>query len=146
MNHTPVDILLVEDNPGDVLLIQEALRDNKLRLRLHVVLDGEAALQFLRRAAPYPDAARPDLILLDLNLPRVDGRQVLAQVKADPDLRSIPVVILTSSHAEEDIARAYNLNANCYVRKPLDFDQFVKVVHNIENFWFTIVNLPPNTP
>jgi CheY-like chemotaxis protein len=143
MNLAPVDILLVEDNPGDVLLIQQALRDNKIQIRLHVVHDGEAALQFLHGEGIYRDAVRPDLILLDLNLPRKDGRQVLAEVKADPNLRSIPIVVLTSSHAEEDIARAYNLNANCYVQKPLDLEQFNKVVHSIESFWFTIVNLPP---
>jgi two-component system response regulator len=143
MNLAPVDILLIEDNPGDVLLIQQALRDNKIRIRLHVVHDGEAGLQFLHAEGAYRAAVRPDLILLDLNLPRKDGRQVLAEVKADPNLRSIPIVVLTSSHAEEDIARAYNLNANCYVQKPLDLEQFNKVVHSIENFWFTIVNLPP---
>jgi two-component system response regulator len=139
----PVDVLLVEDNAGDVLLIQQALRENKIRINLHVVHDGESALQYLQRRPPFTTVTRPDLVLLDLNLPRKDGRQVLAEVKGDPNLRCIPVVILTSSHAEEDIIRAYNLNANCYVQKPLDLDQFNKVVHTIESFWFSVVKLPP---
>jgi len=139
----PVVILLVEDNPGDVRLTQEALRDAKVCNRMHVVRDGVEAMEFLRRTGTHADAPRPDLILLDLNLPRKDGREVLADVKADPDLRRIPVVVLTTSKAEEDILRAYNLNANCYIAKPVDFDQFVHVVRSIESFWLTIVKLPP---
>lgn len=138
-----MEVLLVEDNPGDVLLTREALRESKLAVNLNVVGDGEAALAFLRREPPHAQAPRPDLVVLDLNLPRKDGRQVLAEIKASPTLRCIPVVILTSSLAEEDIIRAYHLNANCYIQKPLDLDQFVKVVRSIENFWFTVVKLPP---
>ena len=141
-----VEILLVEDNPGDVLLTREALKDSKLRVNLTVVAHGEEALACLRRLGHFADAPRPDLILLDLNLPRKDGRQVLADIKADQQLSSIPVVILTSSQAEEDVARAYHLHANCYVQKPLDLDQFIKVVRAIENFWFTVVKLPPHQP
>ena len=140
---TPVDFLLVEDNPGDVRLTQEALRDAKIRNRVSVVEDGVEALAFLRRQGRYAEMPRPDVILLDLNLPRKDGREVLAEIKADPDLRRIPVVILTTSEAEEDILRAYNLNANCYVTKPVDFQQFVKVIHSIEDFWLSVVKLPP---
>jgi two-component system response regulator len=139
----PVEVLLVEDNPGDVVLTREALRDNKLEINLSVVADGEEALHFLTRQGRFSAAPRPDLILLDLNLPRKDGREVLAAIKADKALRTIPVVILTSSEAEEDVLKAYHLCANCYVQKPLDLDQFTKVVHNIENFWFTVVKLPP---
>ncbi len=138
----PVDILLVEDSPTDVLLAQEALEQAKVLNHLHVVSDGVEAMQYLRREAPYQDAVRPDLVLLDLNLPRKDGREVLAEIKGDPDLRRIPVVVLTTSKAEEDILRAYGLHANCYVAKPVDFDQFTLVVKAIENFWFTIVSLP----
>ena len=143
-NAKPVEILLVEDNPGDVLLTREALKDNKLCVNLTVVSDGEEALACLRRLGRFTRAPRPDLILLDLNLPRRDGRQVLADIKADEGLCRIPVVILTSSQAEEDVIRAYHLRANCYVQKPLDLDQFIKVVRSIENFWFTVVKLPPN--
>ena len=143
---TPVEILLVEDNPGDVLLTREALKDNKLRVNLTVVADGEEAVACLQRRGRFAAAPRPDLILLDLNLPRKDGRQVLADIKADKRLESIPVVILTSSQAEEDVVKAYHLRANCYVQKPLDLDQFIKVVRSIENFWFTVVKLPPNHP
>jgi len=142
LEYKPVQVLLVEDNPGDVLLTREALRDNKLEINLSVVTDGEEALHFLNREGRYADAPRPDLILLDLNLPRRDGREVLAAIKADERLRTIPVVILTSSEAEEDVIRAYNLCANCYVQKPLGLDQFTKVVQNIESFWFTVVKLP----
>jgi CheY-like chemotaxis protein len=136
--------LLVEDNAGDVRLTREALNEAKVRNNLNVVGDGVEALTFLRRQGQYGGAARPDIILLDLNLPRMDGRQVLAEVKADPALRRIPVVILTTSKAEEDIIRTYDLHANCYVTKPVDFEQFVKVVQSIEDFWLEIVRLPLN--
>jgi chemotaxis family two-component system response regulator Rcp1 len=139
----PVEILLVEDNPGDVRLTIEALRDAKVHNHLNVVGDGVAALAFLRREAPYRDAPRPDLILLDLNLPRKDGREVLAEIKADPDLRVLPVVVLTTSQAEQDIVQSYGLHANCYVSKPVDLDQFIRVVRSIEDFWLTVVKLPP---
>ena len=139
----PVEILLVEDNPGDVRLTREALREGKVRNNLSIASDGVEALAYLRREGKYRDAVRPDLILLDLNLPRKDGREVLAEVKADDTLRNIPVVVLTSSQAEQDILRAYDLHANCYVSKPVDLDQFIHVVRSIEDFWFTIVKLPP---
>jgi CheY-like chemotaxis protein len=138
----PVEILLVEDNPGDVRLTREALREGKVRNNLYVVSDGVEALEFLRRQGQHTDAARPDLILLDLNLPRKDGREVLQDIKSDPALRHIPVVVLTSSQADQDIIRAYDLHANCYVTKPVDFEQFIHVVRTIENFWFSIVKLP----
>ena len=138
----PVEILLVEDNPGDVRLTREALREGKVRNNLHVAPDGVEALAFLRKEGRYADAVRPDLILLDLNLPRKDGREVLEEIKVDPSLRYIPVVVLTSSQAEQDIVRAYDLHANCYVTKPVDLDQFIHVVKSIEDFWFTIVKLP----
>jgi len=138
----PVEILLVEDNPGDVRLTIEALKDGKVHNKLSVVNDGVEALAFLRREGKYADAPRPDLILLDLNLPRKDGRQVLQEIKADPKLLRIPVVVLTTSQAEEDILKAYNLNANCYISKPVDLDQFMKVVKMIEDFWLTVVKLP----
>lgn len=138
-----VDILLVEDNPGDVRLIQEALQDGKLLNRVATVTDGQKALAYLRKEGNYAQATRPDLILLDLNIPRKDGREVLAEIKADPHLRSIPVVIVTSSQAEEDILRSYNTHANCYVTKPVDLEKFVVVVRAIEEFWVTIVRLPP---
>jgi chemotaxis family two-component system response regulator Rcp1 len=138
----PIEILLVEDNPGDVRLAIEALKEAKVHNRLSTVADGEAALHFLQRKPPYNDAPRPDLILLDLNLPRKSGREVLAEIKADPDLKRIPVVILTTSQAEEDIVKAYNHSANCYITKPVDLDQFIKVVRSIEEFWLTIVKLP----
>lgn len=138
----PVEILLVEDNPGDVRLTREALREGKVRNNLHVASDGVEAIAFLRREGPYAEAVRPDLILLDLNLPRKGGREVLEEIKADPGLRYIPVVVLTSSQAEQDIVRAYDLHANCYVTKPVDLDQFIHVVRSIEDFWFTIVKLP----
>jgi chemotaxis family two-component system response regulator Rcp1 len=139
----PVEVLLVEDNPGDVRLTREALKDGKVSNNLSVARDGVEALRFLRREDPYPDAPRPDVVLLDLNLPRKDGRQVLREMKQDPALRTIPVVILTSSEAERDIAAAYELQASCYVTKPVDLDQFITVVKSIEDFWFTIVKLPP---
>jgi chemotaxis family two-component system response regulator Rcp1 len=138
-----VEILLVEDNEGDVRLTREALREGHLRNRLHVVGDGERALDFLYRRGEYADAPRPDLILLDLNLPRRDGREVLADIKNDASLKRIPVVVLTTSRSEEDLVRMYNLHANCFITKPVDFDQFIQVVKTIENFWFTIVVLPP---
>jgi two-component system, chemotaxis family, response regulator Rcp1 len=137
----PVDILMVEDNPGDVRLTQEALKESKLRNYLALARDGEEALAYLNREGPYANVTRPDLILLDLNLPKIDGREVLAIIKADPELRRIPVVVLTTSNAEQDIVRVYDLHANCYITKPVDIDQFVKVVQSIEDFWFTIVKL-----
>ena len=139
----PIEILLAEDSPGDVRLAQEALKDSKIVNTLHVVSDGVEAMAFLRREGKYQGVLRPDLVLLDLNLPRKDGREVLAEVKADPDLKRIPVVILTVSKAEEDVLKTYNLHANCYITKPLGLDQFIKVVKAIEDFWLTIVKLPP---
>ena len=139
-----IEILLVEDNPGDVRLTEEALKEGKIVNRLSVVGDGVEALAFLRREAKYANASRPALILLDLNLPKKDGREVLAEIKADDDLKRIPVVILTISKAEEDILRTYNLHCNCYVTKPVDLSQFLTVVKAVEDFWLTIVKLPPN--
>lgn len=139
-----VEILLVEDSDGDARLAIEALKEAKVRNNLHWVQDGSEALAFLHKEGQYSDKPRPDVILLDLNLPKVDGREVLAQVKSDENLKSIPVVILTVSQAEEDIIKTYNLHANCFITKPLDLDQFMKVVKAIENFWLTIVRLPPN--
>ncbi|HMM42976.1 MAG TPA: response regulator [Thermomicrobiales bacterium] len=138
----PIDILLVEDSPADVDLTREALEDAKVRNTLHVVNDGVAAMEFLRQEGDYADAPRPDLILLDLNLPKKDGREVLADVKADPALRRIPVVVLTTSEAEQDILRSYDLHANCYVTKPVDLEQFISVIKSIEKFWLVIVKLP----
>jgi CheY-like chemotaxis protein len=140
----PIEILLVEDNPGDVRLTQEALREGKVRNNLNVAKDGMEGLDFLRRLGPFAHAPRPDLILLDLNLPKMDGREVLAEIKEDADLRTIPVVVVTSSEAEEDIVRSYDLHANCYIKKPVNLDQFITVVHSIEQFWLTIVTLPRN--
>lgn len=137
-----IDVLLVEDNEGDARLAIEAMRDSKIRNTLHHVRDGEEAMAFLRKQGRHAEAPRPDLILLDLNLPRKDGRQVLEEIKHDEDLKRIPVVILTVSNAEEDILRAYNLHANCFISKPIDFGQFMKVVRSIEDFWLTIVRLP----
>lgn len=139
-----VDILLVEDNSGDVRLTQEALKDSKVLNNLYVVEDGEQAMAFLRNEGEYTDVPRPDLVLLDLNLPKKDGREVLGEVKADEELRRIPVVVLTVSKAEEDIMKTYNLHANCYVTKPLDLKQFLTIVKSIENFWLTVVKLPPD--
>ena len=139
-----VKILLVEDNPGDVRLAKEALHDGKINNELHVVEDGVKALEYLRKKGMYAKKPRPDLVLLDLNLPKKDGREVLAEIKEDDDLRRIPVVILTISKDEEDIMNTYNSHANCYITKPLDMKQFIKVVKAIEDFWFTIVKLPPN--
>ncbi|MFI0406281.1 response regulator [Actinomadura sp. 3N508] len=138
----PIEVLLVEDDPGDVLLTVEAFEHNKVRNTLHVVNDGEQAMAFLRREGEYADAPRPDLVLLDLNLPRKDGREVLGEIKADAALRAIPVVILTTSEAEEDILRSYHLHANAYVTKPVDFDQFISVVRKIDDFFVTVVKLP----
>lgn len=140
----PIDILLVEDNPGDADLAREALSTSKLRNALHVVGDGVEAMAFLRRTGKYAGVPRPELVLLDLNLPRKDGREVLAEIKADPDLKRIPVVILTISKDEEDVLKSYNLHANCFITKPIDLGQFLKVVQSIEDFWLTIVKLPPN--
>ena len=137
-----VDILLVEDNEGDVRLIQEALRDGKLQNNLYVARDGVEAMDYLLKNGTFSNAIRPDIILLDLNLPRKDGREVLAEIKNHSDLRRIPVVILTTSDAETDIFKTYNLHANCYIVKPLDLDQFIRVVRSIESFWLTIVKLP----
>ena len=138
----PIDILLVEDNQGDADLTREVLENSKFHNRLHVVEDGEKAMAFLHREGPYTDAPRPELILLDLNLPRKDGREVLAEIKADDSLKQIPVVILTTSSAEEDILKTYNLHANCFITKPIDINQFLNVVKSIENFWLSIVVLP----
>ena len=138
-----IEILLVEDNPGDVRLTREAVRDSKLINRLSTVSDGKEALAFLRREGRHADAVRPDLILLDLNLPKMDGREVLVEIKADLDFRRIPVVILSSSQCEEDIVKSYDLHANCYISKPVDLDKFVAVVKSIEDFWVSIVKLPP---
>jgi len=139
----PIEILLVEDNPGDVRLTREALKEAKVMNTLHVVEDGVAALDFVYRRGQNADAPRPHLILLDLNLPKKNGREVLAEIKMDDRLKTIPVVILTTSQAEEDVLRAYNLHANCYITKPVDFLQFTNVVKSIEDFWLTVVSLPP---
>lgn len=139
----PIEILMVEDNPGDVRLAQEALKDAKVSNTLRVVEDGAAALDFLYQRGEYANALRPDLILLDLNLPKKNGREVLEEIKQDAQLKTIPVVILTTSQAEEDIVRAYSLHANCYITKPVDFAQFSKIVRTIEDFWLSIVTLPP---
>jgi CheY-like chemotaxis protein len=137
-----IHVLLIEDDDGDVLMTREAFEHHKIRNHLHVVQDGEEALQFLHREGPYADAPRPGLILLDLNLPRRDGREVLAELKADPELRVIPVVVLTTSEAEEDILRSYSLHANAYVSKPVDFDRFIDVIRQIDDFFVTVVKLP----
>ena len=138
-----IEILLVEDNPGDIVLTQEALREGKIRNRLSIAKDGMEAMAFLRREGEFASAPRPDLILLDLNMPRKNGAEVLMEVKADPNLKTIPVVILTTSDAEQDVLKAYQLNANCYITKPVEFDRFVKVVQTIDEFWLSIVQLPP---
>ncbi|WP_442944724.1 response regulator [Nostoc sp.] len=139
----PIEVLLVEDNPGDAQLTRIALEDSKISIHLNVVEDGVEAMAFLRKQEKYAKVAHPHIVLLDLNLPRKDGREVLAEIKGDKNLKRIPVVILTTSQAEEDILKAYNLSANCYITKPVDFDQFVNIVQSIENFWFAIVKLPP---
>ena len=138
----PIEVLLVEDDEGDVLMTREALDEGKVFNRLSVVGDGVEAIAYLRREQPYADATRPDLVLLDLNLPKRDGRQVLEEVKADPDLRRIPIVVLTTSEAEEDVLRSYDLHANAYVTKPVDFDRFVEVIRQIDNFFISVVRLP----
>jgi CheY-like chemotaxis protein len=140
---TPVEILLVEDNPGDVRLTREAFKEGKAFANLNVVEDGVEALAFLRRQGHYAGVVRPDLILLDLNLPRKDGREVLAEIKADPDLKRIPVVVLTTSQAEQDVLRSYDLQASAYITKPIDLDRFLEVIRTIDNFWLKVVRLPP---
>lgn len=139
----PIIILLVEDNEADVVLTQEAFKEAKVLNELHVVNDGVEAMEFLRRQGPYVDKPRPDLVLLDLNMPRMDGRHVLEEIRKDPTLEMIPVVILTTSRAEEDVLRSYKLHANCYITKPVDFEQFMRVVHAIEGYWLTVVTFPP---
>jgi CheY-like chemotaxis protein len=141
-SYEPIDVLLVEDDAGDVLLIREAFEHNKVHNNLEVVSDGVEAIAYLRREGEHAGAPRPDLVLLDLNLPRKDGREVLAEVKADPDLRRIPVVVLTTSKAEEDVLRSYDLHANAYVTKPVDFDRFIEVVRQIDEFFVSVVKLP----
>jgi CheY-like chemotaxis protein len=137
-----IEVLLVEDDPGDVLMTKEAFEDYKLKNQLHVVNDGAEAMDFLRQQGQYADAPRPDLVLLDLNLPRMDGREVLQAIKSDPELASIPVVVLTTSEAEEDVLRSYSLHANAYVTKPVDFERFIQVVRQIDEFFVTVVRLP----
>lgn len=139
----PIQILLAEDNPDDIELTVEALKDSRVRNRLIVVKDGEEAISYLQGKGKYQHAVRPDLILLDLNMPKKNGREVLREIKNDPKLKRIPVVILTTSQAEDDIAHTYDLHANCYITKPVDFNQFLKVVKSIEDFWLTVVKLPP---
>jgi CheY-like chemotaxis protein len=141
---SPIQVLLVEDNPGDVELTRLALQEGKLLIDLSVVGDGAAVLEFLHRQGEYANAPHPDLLLLDLNLPKKSGHEVLAEIKADEKLRRIPVVILTTSQAEEDIIKSYNLYANCYITKPVSFEQFIRVVQSLEDYWFTIVRLPPD--
>jgi len=142
---TPIEVLLVEDSPGDVRLTREALKDAKVHISLHVASDGIEAMAYLQSEGPYVNAIRPDLILLDLNLPRKDGRQVLKEIKESPTLRSIPVVILTTSSSEADILQSYDLHANCYISKPVDLDGFLKVVQSIDSFWLSVVKLPRGT-
>jgi chemotaxis family two-component system response regulator Rcp1 len=142
----PIQVLLVEDNPADVRLTQEAFRDAKMHLDLHVAMDGMEAMEFLLRQGGFSDSPRPDLILLDLNLPRKDGREVLAEVKSSDALKSIPVVVLTTSASDADIERSYLLHANCYISKPVDLDGFLSVVQSIDDFWLTVVRLPPKEP
>jgi CheY-like chemotaxis protein len=139
----PIEILLAEDNPGDVKLTRKALESGDIRNNLHVVTDGVETMKFLKQEGEYADAPRPDLLLLDLNMPKKDGRQVMEDMEADPSLRRIPVVVLTSSDAEEDIVRSYELNANAYLTKPVDFDGFVDIVKRLEDFWFEVVKMPP---
>ncbi len=143
--HKDIEILLVEDDQGDVDLIKEALKEGKFHNSLDVVEDGEEAMAFLRREGRFADATEPDLILLDLNLPKKDGREVLAEIKEDPALRRIPVVVLTTSEAEKDIIKSYDLHANCYITKPVDLDQFIKIVRSVQEFWLSIVKLPPHS-
>lgn len=143
MSASPIEILLVEDNLGDIRLTTEAFKEGKLLNHITVMRDGSEALAYLRRQANYTDAIRPDLILLDLNLPKKDGRAVLAEIKADEELKHIPVIVLTTSEAEQDILRSYQLHANCYITKPVDMEQFMKVIKYVEGYWFSIVRLPP---
>lgn len=138
----PVNILLIEDNPGDVRLAQEAFKEGKLEVQLDVVMDGLEAIHFLHKRNPYQDTNRPDLILLDLNLPKMDGREVLFEIKSNPELRCIPVVILTTSNAEQDVMHSYNLHVNCYINKPVDFDRFFDIIKRIEEFWLNTAILP----
>ena len=140
----PIEILLVEDNEGDVRLTREALKDSKVMNNVHHVVDGIEALDYLYHRGKYQDSVRPDLILLDLNLPRKDGKEVLAEIKRDDQLKKIPTVALTISSDEQDILKTYNLHVNCFITKPIDFEQFLKVIHSIEDFWLTVVKLPPN--
>ena len=142
MNTKPVEILLVEDNEGDVGLVEEVFEDAKIRNTLHVAEDGEEAMLFLNKEKPFVNAPTPDIILLDLNLPQKDGREVLEEIKTDDKLKRIPVVVLTTSKAEEDIVRSYDLHANSYITKPVDFDQFIRVIKSIEDFWLEVVRLP----
>lgn len=146
MNHTnagrPVEVLLVEDNPGDIRLTQEAFKEGRFLINLSVATDGVQAIDMLNRRGPYVEAPRPDLILLDLNLPKKSGREVLGEIKADDELKRIPVIVMTTSKAAQDIHRVYDLNANCYITKPVELDEFLKVVRSIEDFWLTIVTLP----
>lgn len=139
----PIDILIVEDNGGDLRLIREVLDESKITNQIYAVRDGEEALDFLFRRGKYSNASLPDLIILDLNLPKIDGREVLAEIKVDPMLKKIPVVVMTMSQSDEDILKVYSLHANCFITKPIDLDQFIKVVKSIEDFWLTIVKLPP---
>lgn len=138
----PVNILLIEDNPGDVRLAQEAFKEGKLQIHLDVAMDGLEAINFLHKEGPYLHANRPDLILLDLNLPKKDGREVLGEIKEDPSLKCIPVVILTTSNAEQDVMHSYNLHVNCYINKPVDFDNFFDIIRKIEDFWLNTAILP----
>ncbi len=138
----PINILMVEDNPGDARLTREALKESKLSNNLFHALDGVEAMAFLRREPPFADVPQPDIVLLDLNLPRKDGREVLAEMKEDPELKHIPVVVLTTSEAENDILRSYKLHCNCYITKPVDLDKFIQIVHGIEDFWLSVVKLP----
>jgi CheY-like chemotaxis protein len=140
---TPLEILLVEDNPGDIRLTREVMKDWKVMNQLNEVMDGVDAMAYLRNEGKFKDATRPDLVLLDLNLPKKNGREVLEEMKEDPDLKRIPVVVLTTSRSEQDILKSYNLHANCYITKPVDFEQFSSVVRAVEDFWFTVVKLPP---
>ena len=142
-NYRTINILLVEDNPGDVRLTQEVLKEGKIKNTLNVVMDGEEALQYLHKEGKFSTAELPDIILLDLNLPKIDGREVLEHIKKDPDLKRIPVIVLTTSDAQNDILKMYDNHANCYITKPVDFAQFINVVKSIEDFWLTIVKLPP---
>lgn len=138
----PIDILLVEDNPGDIRLTQEAFKDGKIKNQLNVVMDGEEAILYLKKEDKYANVTTPDIILLDLNLPKKDGREVLAEIKDHPELKRIPVIILTTSAAQSDILNTYSNHANCYIMKPVDFNQFITVIRTIEDFWLTIVKLP----